>query len=829
MVEKFDESFKDNQTTNGTNGRHCKFKRTRSQALGTNAVNFLQEHTPDGPWVLTAITPDGPTCTRAFTDAEEARKFIVKQNRSNRKNTYYTINLCRADMASKPKKTDIAVVTFLHVDADPADDESPDQFKARIMPRIESFRPQPTFIIDTGNGIQLLWGLEQPVELDGPGVIADIEARNHALAEKFGANPSTRNVDRLFRCPGTINYPTAKKRKLGREECRARLLKSRPVSHPLTAFPSRQGAPKENERATGSSTELSQHLLTLLDVRGRGRYESRSELLLAFLRLALRASVAEDVIIAACLDRAYARGGIYQHVQQNGGQNYLARQITRAREKMSDPSSSKSIHSWEEPDVSLLDDRRGDLPTFPLDALFPDELQRRVELAAHGTGTSIDHVAVPLLGIASSLIGRTRRVRASSSWSQPMTCWTAVVAFSGQGKTPGIDATRKPLAQLEFDRREEIAKLKREHERRAELAKANKAKWKKDLDEAIKRKEPTPELTAESDEPGRFIEPKLYVSDVTIEKMAELLQARPQGMLVLIDELAGWFGSMNRYSGVAGQDNQFWLMCWDGLPYSMERKTQPSINIDHLLVGIVGGLQPDKLNDVFKGAADGMYARFLFAWPDKPPYRPLSDDIAEIDPKIMALLDRLARLSDHPVSYPLSHIRLLGRAKHIFERFRREVHVGEAILDGREREWWAKAPAHVLRLAGTLSMMRWAMVGTSPPTEIMWWYIKAAVRLVRDYFWPHARACLRQIGLSQRHADARRVLHWIMATGKQRVRREEIRRDALARQLNADETEKLLNHLERAGWLRKVLPRRRGRGRPKAEWQVNPRLFAQQG
>src|ERR1043165_519949 len=39
----------------------------------------------------------------------------------------------------------------------------------------------------------------------------------------------------------------------------------------------------------------------------------------------------------------------------------------------------------------------------------------------------------------------------------------------------------------------------------------------------------------------------------------------------------------------------------------------------------------------------------------------------------------------------------------------------------------------------------------------------AAVRLWVDYFWPHSRAALRQIGLTERHATARRTLRWIEA------------------------------------------------------------------
>ena len=88
-------------------------------------------------------------------------------------------------------------------------------------------------------------------------------------------------------------------------------------------------------------------------------------------------------------------------------------------------------------------------------------------------------------------------------------------------------------------------------------------------------------------------------------------------MLLIADELAGWFLNMSRYSG--GTDNQFWLMAWDGHSHVTERVGRPPIELEHLLVGIAGGLQPDKIAECFKGAADGMYARFLLTWPDKAP------------------------------------------------------------------------------------------------------------------------------------------------------------------------------------------------------------------
>jgi hypothetical protein len=95
-----------------------------------------------------------------------------------------------------------------------------------------------------------------------------------------------------------------------------------------------------------------------------------------------------------------------------------------------EPSRVDSAYDWDEPNYSILDDRRGELPEFPLDVLT-DRWRGWVELAARGAGVTPAHVAVPMLGTASSLIGTARRVQASRSWSQPMTTWTALVGFSG--------------------------------------------------------------------------------------------------------------------------------------------------------------------------------------------------------------------------------------------------------------------------------------------------------------------------------------------------------------------------------------------------------------
>jgi hypothetical protein len=212
-------------------------------------------------------------------------------------------------------------------------------------------------------------------------------------------------------------------------------------------------------------------------------------------------------------------------------------------------------------------------------------------------------------------------------------------------------------------------------------------------------------------------------------------------MLMLCDELSALFLNMSRYSG--GQDNEFWLEAWNGNSYTVERMGRPPIVVDYLLVGVVGGLQPDKLSRSFKGDLDGMYARVLFAWPPEPGYRPLTNEIAEIEPEIVNTLARIASLDGGLAKndeFAPRSVSLSPEATETFQQFLQFMHARKHSWDGREREWWSKTPAHVLRLAGTLAYVNWAMSGGEQPNLIDDCCAKNAVRLVRDYFWPHSRA-----------------------------------------------------------------------------------------
>jgi hypothetical protein len=485
---------------------------------------------------------------------------------------------------------------------------------------------------------------------------------------------------------------------------------------------------------------------------------------------------------------------------------------------------SEQRFSWAEPDASVIDDRRGDLPELPIDTV-PPSWRNWLQRSAHGAGVTEAHVFVPLLAISSSLIGTARRVQASRSWSEPMTMWTAIVGFSGSGKTPGIDVTKRALGEVQKLKVSAIAALERGHNAKREEAKIAKKKWSDAVEDAVANGLPAPPMPENAVDVPAFTPPRLFVSDATVERLAVMLQSRPSGALYVADELAGLFLNMGRYSG--GSDKEFWLEAWNAKPYVVERMGRPAVNLDHLLIGVTGGLQPDKLQKSFGVEGDGMYARVLFAWPAEPKYRPLTNDVAEIEPEIVNVLLRLLDLSPLGEDLIVRAVALSTDAVAEFEQFRQFLHHHKHGLDGREREWWSKGEAHVLRLAGTLTYLEWARGNGAEPSEIPAENMTRSIRLFRDYLWSHARASLRQIGLSEKHAIERRILRWIKANKLpgEEISAMDIRREALSQSLDEAAVYDVVARLEASCWLRQLPLEKAGAGRPRKRWEANPLLY----
>lgn len=145
-----------------------------------------------------------PTCAWFGDDIIRAADWAMAQNLA-RRGMYWTVNCTQSQSASKPSKNDINEARYLHVDIDPPFD------RKRTLEALRSGVVPPSLIIDSGNGLQAFWGLA-PATAD----LRMVEELNSHLIARYGGDSGTYNIDRLMRLPGTVNFPSAKKRQMGR-------------------------------------------------------------------------------------------------------------------------------------------------------------------------------------------------------------------------------------------------------------------------------------------------------------------------------------------------------------------------------------------------------------------------------------------------------------------------------------------------------------------------------------------------------------------------------------------------------------------------------------
>ena len=91
---------------------------------------------------------------------------------------------------------------------------------------------------------------------------------------------------------------------------------------------------------------------------------------------------------------------------------------------------------------------------------------------------------------------------------------------------------------------------------------------------------------------------RVVCSDVTIEKLADVLADNPRGVLVARDELAGWLGSYTRYKGKGGgTDLPHWLEMFRAGTLVIDRKTaeRRTVYVARAAASITGGIQPGVL------------------------------------------------------------------------------------------------------------------------------------------------------------------------------------------------------------------------------------------
>ncbi|MEM9222090.1 MAG: DUF3987 domain-containing protein [Pseudomonadota bacterium] len=406
---------------------------------------------------------------------------------------------------------------------------------------------------------------------------------------------------------------------------------------------------------------------------------------------------------------------------------------------MLDTNATAENFSWTNPDLSLLGSGRRTVPEFPLD-LLGDFWARWVGDRAASASAPPDYVATALLAAAGGALANVRWPLAGAGWSEPPVLWCALVGSPSAGKSPAIDPVVDLIRHLEDHLAEDFDDQLREYEALKLAAAIRKEAWEIDVKEATKKGDHIPPRPKDSFEPDIPERPRIRIGDVTSEKLGVLAASLPRGLLVIRDELAGWLGGFDRYSG-KGSDRTFALEMYGGRPYTVDRKNDPAgLFIGNLSVGALGGTQPDRLKLMTEGADDGFAARMLWSWPDIEPRFNLSRQklVNEEGHRAFSKIAGLAMGTDDDGRLEPKKLRLSKEGEDRLEEFAREMQARGANATGSLAGSLGKARGHVLRLSCVLEHLAWCATDTCEPELISQQSVLDAAALVEGYFAPMA-------------------------------------------------------------------------------------------
>jgi DNA polymerase I-like protein with 3'-5' exonuclease and polymerase domains len=332
---------------------------------------------------------------------------------------------------------------------------------------------------------------------------------------------------------------------------------------------------------------------------------------------------------------------------------------------------------------------------FPVDAL-PEPVRSFVIQGAASLRCDPAYLALPALSIVAALIGNTREVRLKRDWHEASVVWSAVIGDIGTLKSPALKMVTGPLYRMQKELIErykgecaEYQQAKEDYDRRAKEAKKAGKEFKEDPPEK-------PSLV------------RVVTSDTTIEKLAQLLEDNPRGLLTCRDELGGWLTSFQRYKGNAGgSDLPGWLEMHRAETLIVDRKTgdRPTLFIPRAAVSVCGGIQEGTLARALtvEHFDAGLAARLLMAMPCKSRKEWTEDEVKPdtrlaYETTLRKLLDLSMDKDQSGEKVPFA-LRLTPEAKERWVVFYREWAQSQAAAEGDVAACLSKLEGYAARLA----------------------------------------------------------------------------------------------------------------------------------
>jgi len=273
---------------------------------------------------------------------------------------------------------------------------------------------------------------------------------------------------------------------------------------------------------------------------------------------------------------------------------------------------------------------------------LPEVLPYRSDLLPEVVGNVVDDIAermqcppdfpaAAMLVAMAAVIGNRIgiRPRRFNDWLVVPNLWGCVVGRPSLKKSPAIAEAEKRIRAIEAREHEKVAKELGSFSVDKLIDELRVKAIKKEIDSLMKSgDEATARVRAqeikEIEESVAPIARRIITTDSTIEKLGEMLNKYPHGMLLWVDELLFWLRGLDKQD-MAGVRQQY-LTLWNGYGrLNIDRVGRGETAVPHPCLSLFGCATPggigDYVADAMRGGRgdDGLIQRLqILVWPDSP-------------------------------------------------------------------------------------------------------------------------------------------------------------------------------------------------------------------
>jgi hypothetical protein len=407
-------------------------------------------------------------------------------------------------------------------------------------------------------------------------------------------------------------------------------------------------------------------------------------------------------------------------------------------------------------------------------------------------------------------------------WKESLALSGGVVSPSGEKKTPAWKTFLNPVFEQDIDWRKQYDR------QMAEYKKAHDT-WEKSKKEGPEPVEPGP--------PRRAI-----VNDATPEKLHELMEENPSGVLYYRDELSSWVTELDK-KGYEAQRGLFLAAMNGDDIYGVDRIGRGTVNAT-MCASVFGSFQPEMLRDFMgqaRNIADGMIPRFaLLVWPDQQT-KVYADRTANVVAKqrFRDIVRKLASLKPESIAFHFN-----SEAQVVFTDWHKRLdkRIAEQKQQGR-RSHLSKYAGVLPRIAALFQLVDLVANAAPVVTDVSFVtdaashgtvlpngfqlidreHLEKAIRFV-SYLESHMHRVYESVLTPTQIAERALVEHLTGGHLTNGFSIRDIRRKHWTGLTSPDDIEMALDNLEDKGWVRAVEQAAKTRGRPTVKWDINPNL-----